>query len=367
MIIFEFAVLSISLILLMFTIFMSFIKSITSPIREIHLITLSSIFFILNVIFFMVSAYLHSPNIVNPLGETFHKFGQSFAYLGIMFLTLTLLIPNFKATYKHLTELSLIIVISISAALINYFTVIQEVKSEVIVIRNTSVGSLLTIISLIFLIFILMGRSRQINKMLQKENVQLIKTKPFGIFSFLLAIIALFFLFARFGFEFFPAYGYFLPFSVTIFYFTLFFVQRIEIFFLTPIELYRIVIIQKKSGMELYSKSFPTSDTETDDFFSEILTGATSSLKTVLDAKRGLEQIRYFDRVIQSAEENDIIAYIIVSDYNVITSSIVNWLAKKFYNEFIKQQPNIKRDLIDKQKFVKFDKYVDIARKYIPF
>jgi uncharacterized membrane protein YidH (DUF202 family) len=315
----------------------------------------------------MASAYFHSPNIVNSLGEEFHRVGQIFAYLGLIFLTLTIIIPNFKANYKYLIQISLILMIFVSAAIINYFTVIQEVKQEVISIKNTSVGSLLTIIGMLYLIYTFINRSNQINKILNKDDVQLIKTKPFITISFLLMTIVLFFFFARFGLEIFPAYGYFLPLSATILYFTFFFFQKTELFFLTPIELHRIVITHKSSGLELYSKSFGSSDNISDDFFSEILTGATSSLKKAIDAKRGLDQIRYFDRVIQSAEEYDILAYIIVSDYNVITTSIVKWIARKFQNEFSYQFSDKDKKFFDNEKFKNFDKYTEKARAYIPF
>lgn len=346
---------------------MSIVKSIFSPVREIHLITIASIFFILNVVFFMGSAYYHSPNTIDSMGFEFHRVGQIFAYVGLYFLTIVVILPNFKANFKDLFEISFILLMFGSAALINYFTVVQEIKEQVIIIKNTTLGSLLTIIGIAFLIYSLIKRSNQIKNILNKDEIEVIKTKPFFTFSLLLAVIALFFLFARFGLEIFPAYGYFLPLSITILYFIFFFFQKTELFFLTPIELHRIVITYKESGLELYSKSFSSSDNVNDDFFSEILTGATSSLKKVIDAKRGLDQIRYFDRVIQSAEENDVVAYIIVSDYNIITTSVAKWLAKKFQNELTKQYPEKRKKFIDEEKFKKFDKYIKTARDYIPF
>jgi uncharacterized membrane protein YidH (DUF202 family) len=315
----------------------------------------------------MVSAYFHSPNTVDSIGVEFHKVGQIFAYIGLYFLTITVILPNFKANYKYLVEISFILIMFVSAGLINYFTVVQEVNEQVISIKNTTFGSLLTIMGLAFLIYSLIRRSNQIKNILNKDEVEVVKTKPFITFSLLILVIALFFLFARFGLEIFPAYGYFLPLSATILYFIFFFFQKTELFFLTPIELHRIVITQKTSGLELYSKSFSSLDNISDGFFSEILTGATSSIKTVIDAKRGLDQIRYFDRVIQSAEEDDIVAYIIVSDYNVITTSIAKWLAKKFQKEYLRKYPNKESKFIEKEEFKKFDKYAETARAYIPF
>ncbi|MHA2362684.1 MAG: hypothetical protein ACXAC7_01905 [Candidatus Hodarchaeales archaeon] len=363
----EFLVVIIAVIIaLISTVLMWYYTRNIPPLIESRLLVIGISLTCLQFIGFLLSAYFHTPNKVNDLGVATHRFGFLVGMIGIAFWVGAFILPNLKFNYRSISLLVSMVVLNISCGLINFFTITHEIKNHTIIIEFDPIGLITLIFSIMLFIKLFRDRIQQIISISSNSSESpFINIKARIIFSVIilstLSTLLIVIINPDIGL---PGYSWILPYSLIFLYFSYAFSKDRGFWFITPAKLYAVIITDKKSGTEVYIKRF--TEEIKDEFFGPLLKSIDIIIRDVLHSSEQLKQISYHDKAVLIIEEKNIVLFCILSENNLISQSIAQYLAKDFENRFSDFIPIKKSRVINMDDFMEFEAVIDTIRPFIP-
>ncbi|MFX0183666.1 MAG: hypothetical protein ACFE95_11340, partial [Candidatus Hodarchaeota archaeon] len=137
--------------------------------------------------------------------------------------------------------------------------------------------------------------------------------------------------------------------------------------FLTPASLEAVIIIDHKTDLVIFSRSFIYEDDDyslqdwqlVGGFFSAL----NISLKLAIKSEKGIDQISFGDKNILTARGREVSCVLVVTERNFLTQAISQYLVKQFemlYKEKLKLKPYRSAEFDD------FELVVASIRRYLP-
>ena len=271
--------------------------------------------------------------------------------------------PAFTVSYSSILVNILVYVLFISVGLINYFTIQINVVADAIQTKQ-SLGAIVgVVVLLVFVMFVMYQRYLMIKLVIKRSQKvkDSLYTRFYYVFFFLLMI---YFLVSTFR-TFIP-YGlfYLLPVSL-IFLLSAYNFKSIRIWFVTSSELFAVIISEKNSGIEMYSKSILP--LENSFFISSFLKATNISTQQIINSNKSFEVMAFSDKVILAVEGESVVTFVICSDWNVTTYAVTQYLTKTFEKNFSNELHDYKNNsLLNKKEYEKFDVVIESIRNYIP-
>lgn len=340
------------------------------PPREMYLLLLCLIFEFFSFFMYSINAYYSKPNYIDPNTIIFSKIGYFLSQCTIMVITYAFLLIDFKYTYIDFFELLGISWLGTFTATYNSLTVKSYYRLGSIQSIYTPLGEISIIIFLSSVIFIWVRRFVQISRIYSKVG------NPTKIFRSLLLFIVVGICFMSIYVFMVVFYHYegdntFIMSGLFTIVGTLALYRNNAFLFITDIKLDSILIIEKRSGILLYSKGFNEESEKTDDpdFLSSVISAIDIGFSNTIKSRKGLAEMNFSDKTVLIYSGKVVSSILIVSSPNLIAKSISRFIVKKFEksygNVIIKKQE--KNNLIGVTKDYKaFDTEVAYIRMFLP-
>ena len=373
----EFIIVLLASIIGFIAFFIVTIKSLfRSPIREtkIFAVGFAQIYFI--ILFYLPSTILYSSSGIDiftlSIMESSFVFSWGFffyqlAYIiganGLVFIIYSLLLPNFNPTYKSITLISIGTTIITGSGFIVFFSVLQEVKDNVILIKYVDPLAYIGLAILGILGFYAISyRIKEITKGNNNKKSSFANPLFIGSFAFLIIVIIVGVTMATIFPGMLPSYSFLLPMSIALLLFSLVYSKETEYLFFTPVTIEAFVVLEQNSGLPLYSISNEEQESG-EDLIAGIFQALNISLTETVQSKKGLEQINFGDKSVLIVPGKYISSIFFVSHTNFITASISKHITKLFEREF--KDILKKEDVIhDQSVFYKFKSIYDSNMTY---
>ena len=367
MIIAEFLIASLIFVTYLITSIMLFNAARKSPIVEIKLLTVASFISLLFISGMMLCALLNTPNSLNPLSQTIFQISFTFAQLCILIISFSFLLPDFKYNYSSIVMIFLVSTINTASALINGVTLTLRI-TEYIKFNFNLLGFFLFSLSAVLIVSSALQRLNNVSK-IAKDKISTIISMRSSLTLSIIMISFLVFIIIDSAFSLsLPGYLYFTPMLIGGIYLVYIIKKEPAIFFLTPTSLEAVIIIDHKSDLVIFSRSFIYQEDDyglqdwqlVGGFFSAL----NISLRLAIKSEKGIDQISFGDKNIIMASGREVSCVLIVTERNFITQAISQYLVKQFeklYKEKLKSKPFRSADFDD------FELVVASIRRYLPY
>jgi hypothetical protein len=366
MILIEFLIVLVALITCLISILKLGSLTLKSPLLESKIMLFGIILTTLAFFSYLLSAYMHDPGSSVDLGVDFFRIGIFLALAGTSIWASSFIIAGFSASYYSIMTLNSILVIFISSGIINFFTITQTVENGRITINYHPFGLLTLILGVIIFLISFNNRLNQIIEYSKRKDSIFIEIKSRVIFGFLfLSAVVTLVIFPLFPQLNLPGFSWLIPFSLVILYFSYIYSKDVGFWFTTPAKLFAIVIIDKDSGIEYYIKAFDEEIIDAE-FLGSFFKAIDITIRETIKTSRYLEQISYGDKVVLLYESEHTLLFSIVSENNLVASSITKYLAKSFEKRYFSDSQVLKSKLINKEDYKEFDETIKVIRPYIP-
>ncbi len=285
--------------------------------------------------------------------------------IGLLLFLLSLLIPDFKEDILFYVKTIGITIIYTFAATYNALTVKIIPTSNTFTVIYHPIGLFGLFISLSILLIISRRRIRKIKAILAEETPEPFRTLPFQTSFFFLLIaqfgsIAVTRLFPSLGL---PALTWFLPSILTILFLGVSLYKHPFYLFVTDIKLDAILIVEKKTGLAIYSESkLLLKARPVEDVLASISKGLNLSLKKFLDAKKPLEKIVLGDKTVLLCEGKFITTLLIISRDNIFVRDICSYLTKAFESAFADELRTNQTLVLEK--FISFSEITEVIKQF---
>ncbi|MFX1286807.1 MAG: hypothetical protein ACFFB5_24425 [Promethearchaeota archaeon] len=330
------------------------------------LLTLASF---ISLIFFagmVLTALLNTPHTLNPLTVTIFRIGFVFAQLCILTISFSFILPDFQFKYSSIVLIFLISASNTGSALINGTTFTLKI-TDYIKLNFDPLGFLFFSISAILIVFSAVQRLINVSKIAKEKLGTVVTVRSSVILSaIMISFIILITLDTIFTLPL-PGYSYFIPLLIGGLYLNYIIKKDPAIFFLTPASLEAVIIIDHKTDLVIFSRSFIYEDDDyglqdwqlVGGFFSAL----NISLRLAIKSEKGIDQISFGDKNILTATGREVSCVLVVTERNFVTQAISQYLVKQFemlYKEKLKLKPYRSAEFDD------FELVIASIRRYIP-
>ena len=296
----------------------------------------------------VIASYLLTPRSNEEIASRIFGISAALSLLGLMLFSLTLLIPEFTDDVNFFLKIIAITGVYSAAATYNALTIELTARNNLITVTYDPIGIAGLLLSLGILTTITMRRIRKVQKILKNKAPEPFKTLKFQVI-FALTIIIQFSTLALTRMNrslVVPAFTWFLPSILTMLFLGWAIYQHPAFLFVTNHKLEGIFIIDRITGLVIYSE---TEDVETktfEDVLSSILKGLNLSVKMFLDSQKPLKRIMFGDKVLLFDEGKHVITLMVLSRDNLIARDICQHLTYIFEEKYGSElEPKIPPDL----------------------
>ncbi len=283
-----------------------------------------------------MASYLILARNDHVLASRIFSFFTSLSIIGLLLASLALIIPESKSDIDFTFQIVILTAIHIFTATYNALTMRIVIVNNMLRIYYDHIGLLGLMLTFSTLTVISIKRIKKIRSILTLETPEPFKTLPFQVF-FSLTIFIQFFTISltraipRLSL---PAFTWFLPSLLTVFFIGWSIQQHPSYLFVTDHRLEAIFFIQKQSGLVIYSETRLKKAKTIEDILSSILKGLDFSLRRFFDAETSLEKIIFGDKVLLFEEGKFIITLMVLSHDGVIARDICKFLTQRFEATF---------------------------------
>ena len=328
------------------------------------------LFELIGYISYSVTYYYSTPTHIDDFSSNFTGLGYFFSMTAILFVTYVIFFSGYQGTNFQLAELMFLTWIAGINAVYNGITFDNSLVNGLILTRYDPLGTLFIFIFYIFVMYIWVKRFLQLIKVHNLKESSKRSTAELFIFIVIASIVVLLYLLIVVLFDLIPDYSFFSSGIVTLFGIGLL-VRNAAFLFTTDVNLDSIILIEKISGVRLYSKTFSGVDNGSDnsDFISSVISTINVSFSDTIRSHRDLREMNFSNKTVLIYSGDIVRSIVIVSSSNLITKGVSRYLVKKFekqFGEYIKEK-------LDKNEFVskthdyrEFDKEILYVRKFIP-
>ena len=344
-----------------------FIKeSLNSPIQEPIILTFATILLDFSLLFYLLTVISFSPTESAVIGIETYKIGAFLFYLSESFIMVTFILPTFSVNYKSIFLIAFNFSLFISVALINYFTIDVGVADGMLVIKQSLITLLGITLLLCFVFIVFQNRYSMIKKITHTSN-QNSEKLSFRFYIEFYTLVGIYFILISIRSVLnvhFYGFLYLLPVSL-LFLLTGFNFRKIRIWFVTDAVFHGIIIADKNSGVEIYSKLFL--QLENKDYITSFLKAMNITTQKMINSEKPLEVMAFADKVILAVESQFTVSFMLCSEWNLSTYSITKYIAKMFEKSFSRQLKNYASSgVLNKKEFLAFDNNIEKVRNYLP-
>lgn len=347
----------------------SLIKKI--PPKEMYLLLLCLIFEFLSYFSYSINYLFSSGNTIDAGTIVYSRIGYFFAQCAILAITYAFMLIDFKNRYLDIFEIIVFSILGTFSATYNSLTVKAKFINGSIQSIYAPFGQLCIILFLLYVIFIWVRRFYHISKIYTEQGKRamifqsLLVFIVIGIIFMSIYVILVVFYHYEGNLTFIMSGLFTIVGSVAI-------LKNNAFLFITDIQLDSISIIDKKTSLILYSKSFKNNESElTDDpdFLGSIISAINISMSNTIKSRKELAEMNFSDKTVLIYSGFTVNSLVIVSSANLIVKSISQFLGKRFENQF--GETLLKRIdqnvLYSRRKdYEDFDEEVDYVRKFLP-
>ena len=347
-------------------------KAYYSPIKEPKILGLSLTSFLISVLCILLSILFINNDQISYLSVMLFKLSFLFIQLSSLLIVVSFFLPEAKRSYQSFFIFGLIVAINSISAYINT----TELKLELI---NDSIQNMLSINGLFFLalsgiilVAFIFVRYIQVVTIMKQKNLNPIEepstnvflhSRPFGLIILIIIYVLLTSL------EILIAsvldmrnLSWLVLLTLNYLFFTYILIRDFALFFITPVKLEAVLVMDQESGVAIYSKNFlEANDSHNIDIFAGLFTALNLSVKDIIKSKKHIEQLSFGDKVIILASGTWIASLFIVSDHNFSTNAIAKYFTLKFEKMLKREEMPYKpiRTTI-------LDPIVEEIREYLP-
>ena len=343
------------------------------PTREILFIMLALLSEFLGYIFYAINYYYSTPTQIDTKTHIFHQFGYFFAVTAIMFVTLALMLIDFKFTYNDILELLIFCWISGANAAYNTLTLNTVIYDHTLDDVYTPLGVLLILIFFMMVIYIWVKRFLKIYRIYNSSQSLTNPLREFSLFIVIGSLLIVIYMFLVINLSIhgdysFIAGGVFTIIGVGIL------VKNNAFVFITDIQVDSLIVIDKNSGIRLYSRIFAekgnseVSKDETD-FIGSIISAINTSFSDTINSHKDLTEMNFSNKRVLISTGEYVRSILILSSSNLIAKEISNFVVKRFEKLFGKKLEKNNKDrsfVIKNSDYKTFDGEVEIIRRYLP-
>ncbi|MFW9995871.1 MAG: hypothetical protein ACFFD4_27780 [Candidatus Odinarchaeota archaeon] len=337
------------------------------PIREIALVIVGALLLTVSYFLFLIDPLLSTYDSINHMGSEFDRIGYACSQFAILLLVYAFILVDFKTTYRSIGVLSVVTTFCAGNAAINGLTMTITVSGNYIITDYHPVGVVLQMIYFLISLFITGSRIREVSRILRNRKNPFTSIRPllFFILSLILALLS--WIYLRFLHSFpIPGNSTLIIFVLGIIYFTYAYSRDKAFIFITPATLDAINIIDNRTGLIIYSKSF-IGNSSAEDLMSGIFLALNISLQNIIQSQTALEEIIFGDKVILIASGRWVSTLMIVNEKNFITSAVSKYMTRKFEQQFEEKLLSLGKNApVNRTDFEDFKQTISLIRQYIP-
>ncbi len=340
------------------------------PTQEFNFIIVCLILEFFGFASYSVTYFYSSPTQIDDSASNFSGLGYFLTITSIMFVTYVILLIDFRGSNHQIIEFAFFSWIGGVTAVYNGITFHLKLVNGSIETSYLPLGILFIIAFYCFVIYIWVIRFIQIVKVYEAQeskNNALNELFIFIIFGIILIFIYVFFVII---FNIQSDYSFIAGGILTIIGIGLL-VKNNAFVFVTDINLDSIIIIEKISGIRIYSKLFDSNLTNDDDsdFIGSIISSINISFSDTIRSHKDLTEMTFSNKTVIVFSGEFVRSIVIVSSSNLMAKGISKYIVKKFekkYGNYIKEK-------ISKNEFVSritdykdFESDIKYVRKFLP-
>ena len=341
------------------------------PPREIAFAILCLTFELVAYLSYMVNYIFSSETSIDEQTVIFERIGYFFSIMAIMMITYVVIFVDFKYHYLDIIELVLFSWIGGVNATYNAITFKIELSNGIINSTYTSLGIIFVVFFFIIVVFVWLRRIIRIARIYRQQNKVQNLYRSLIVFiivglTFVTIYVSSVALYNYEGDNTFLMGGFFTLIGSIALY------RNNAFLFITDVELDSIIIIEKKTGLRLYSKNFKidTNDNDYDsDFIGSVISAINISFSNTIKSSKDLTELTFVDKTVLIYSGSTVRSIMIVSSTNLIAKGVSKYLANRFEKMF---SDTITKDLLE-EKFIGveddywlFDSVVNYVRTFLP-
>ena len=341
------------------------------PANEMLLILLCLIFELMAYFFYMINYITSSNSEIDKQTIIFSQLGYFFSAISIMSVTYAIMLIDFKTSYRNIIELLVFSWLGGATSSYNAITSKIAVTNGVVETSYEPLGDILIICFFGLVMYIWIKRFVQISKIyrIQKNFTNVLKQLSLFIITGCLLIIIYILLIVTYQIK--GDYSFIAGGILTVVGMGIL-LKNNAFLFITDVQLDSIIIIEKKSGIKLYSKIFRHNIVQTEDdsdFIGSIISAINSTLSDTIRSHKDLTEMRFSNKTLLMYSGDFVRSILIVSSSNLIAKAISKHIVRKFEKEFGNSINNsiLENTFISRRTdYIGFEKEITYIRQFIP-
>lgn len=343
------------------------------PAQEFNLIILCLIFEFLGLFSYSVTYYYSTSTHINDSSTYFSGLGYFLSITSIMLVTFAIILIDFRGSNSQILELIFYSWIGGVNAVYNGITFHLKLNNGYLQSIYSPLGILFILVFYVFSIYIWVKRFIQIIRVYRVQESGIKALKELLIFIILGSGLIIFYIIVTIFLGIQGDFSFISSGIVTLIG-TGLLVKNNAFVFVTDINLDSIIIIEKGSGIRLYSKTF-TNDLpnefqlDNSDFISSIISSINISFSDTIHSHKDLKEMTFANKTIIIYTGDVVRSILIVSSSNLISKGISKYLVKRFekdYGEFIKEKLSQNEFVSKTTDYREFNGIVTYVRQFLP-
>jgi hypothetical protein len=297
----------------------------------------------------------------------FDRFGYFMSFIALLLIGYAFIIPSLKLSYQSIVTFLLIDFSALGCAIYNTVTFEVTVTGEFVDTTYDLIGTILIFLFYAVLIFFLSKRVKEIITILGKDHTSPFTSMPTLLFILIwvLTLIIVYVYAQFFGGILLPQYIYNVLTALLFLYISIAMLKDRAFFFVTPTSLDAVIVMEQKTGIAVFSKSFKK-DLMAEELLSNVFSLLDISLQEALRSTAKLQEIRFGDKSVIIDSGEWVSSALIVSEGNFVTKSITKYLTKNFEKMYQNPKKENKNKVINLSDYLSFETLVDTIRPFIP-
>lgn len=347
------------------------------PSREMILIVLCVFLELLAYASYSINNIFSTPTSIDENTLAFIGLGYFFSISAIMVITYTVILIDFKYSYSNIIEIIAFTWVSGVDSIYNSITFTTKLDNGTIETIYDPIGIIFIILFFGMVIFIWSKRFYQISKIYQRQEKFGNILRSLLIFILIGSLFISIYVISVVVFDY-TGDSSFIMGGMFTFIGTIALLRNNAFLFITDIHLDSIIIIEKRSGMRLYSKDFNNHNNNNNnsanlnddsDFIGSVISAINISFSSTIQSQKDLTELSFADKKVLIYTGSTVRSILIVSNTNLIAKSVSRHLVQKFEKKFgleIKEKFKNNSFVNKKSDYIDFDQEVAYVRKFLP-
>ena len=341
------------------------------PPNEMILILFCLISEFFGYLFYSVNYYYSTSSSVDQNTIIFARIGYFFSIVSIMLVTYAIIFIDFKANYQNIIELLIFSWVSGANAVFNAVTFEIKLDQGSLHSIYNPLGVILVISFFSLVMYIWIKRFLRIAKIYRLQNTFTNALRSLSLFIIIGTTLVLLYMFFVVIYEVHGDYSFVAGGFVTIVGMGIL-VRNNAFLFITDIQFDSLLIVEKISGIRLYSKIFEPNiiaNEDDSDFLGSIISAINITFSDTIHSNKDLTEMSFSNKTVLIYTGEYVRSILILSSSNLIAKAVSKHVVKNFeklFGEHIESNVNNNMFVSRKNDYLAFEKEVDYIRQFIP-